>query len=92
MACLGGSHSGGAWPLLGRPFTCRAEVTSWKLNQRASCSSVWSTFSWVETGQSSQVSSRSRPECSPATHLRVGGADQGMAAQHEGAVGERPVL
>lgn len=50
MACLGGSHNGGVWPLLGRPFTCRAEVTWWKVNQRASSSSVWSTFNWKRDG------------------------------------------
>lgn len=43
MACFGGSHRMGGSPLLGGVFTFKAEVTSSRLNQRASSSSVWST-------------------------------------------------
>lgn len=98
-ACFGGSQRMGGSPLLGGVFTCRAAVISSRLNQRASSSSVWSTFNW-RTGSRSRDTSLSTTggcTCSPCkkylhSHLSVGRANRGVAAQHEGAVRKRPVL
>lgn len=63
-----------------------------RLNQRASSSSAWSTSTW-RTGDGSQVGRPSGLSSGTRdTHLGVGGANPGVAAQHEGAVGEGPVL
>lgn len=69
MACFGGSQQTEGPPLLGGVFTCRAEVISSRLNQRASSSSVRSTFSWTTNSTAGQVTHRyllaaEAPQCS----------------------------